>query len=130
MKISNVKYGDIIEALRETNVWFSGNVIINTHSFLNQAGTRHTVTLRVRDSKEPGHRLGQSTTSKGNHRRLVNACWHVYGTFVDALFEAVPNAKVSNHNKKMVDRDDWYWHDWNIGSIMSPMYYSEACECD
>lgn len=131
MKVSNVTYENIIDALRQTNVRFSGNVIINNHSFLNQKGTRHRVTLRVKDSKGSGHRLGFTRNNDGNRRRLVSACWHVYGTFVDAIFEIAPDAKVSNGvTGKMDTVDSWYWHDRQIGSMMDPIMYSDACDCD
>ena len=104
---------------------YDGNVIFRDH---NMVGRRIRFTLRVKDSKGPGHRLGFCLTSTGKQRRLPCACWHVHGHFFDALFEIQPNAViVSGKNKISIDGGNW--QDRNIGSMFRPMMFSEACEC-
>ena len=54
----------------------------------------------------------------------VAACWHAFGYFLDALGTAyvrVPgySGPANGHG----------WQDRNIGSIMNPFMYSEACDC-
>ncbi len=124
MRISNTNLDAIIVALAKTNAKFGGNVRFRRFEPANKAGTIFEATLRVNDIHSPGARLAQSTTSKGNHRHLSNACWHVHGTFFDALN---PEAIIYAGGLKIRPGDTW--NDRNIGSMMQPMYYSEACEC-
>ena len=130
MILSGITKHEISKALAMTNKLFDGNVIINNYSCMNAKGTRHRVTLRVRNSSGPGARLGFHRNNDGNRRKLINLCWHGYGTFIDNIFEVRADAKVSNLiTGKMDDVDSWYWHDRQIGSMMDPMWFSDACEC-
>lgn len=103
---------------------------------LNSAGTRHRFTLRAVDSKGKGGRLGHPhsswTTRKGEaykQRRIgQSACWHAHGHFFDALFEIAPDAVILA-GAQTITKDAGNWEDRNIGSMMEPFYYSEACEC-
>lgn len=85
-------------------------------------GTRYAVTLKVKDSHGKGAKIGYS----GRH--TVNACWHVHGDFFDALLDLNPEIVIKTLNRT-IDKKGGNWHDWNIGSIMYPRFYSEACEC-
>lgn len=117
---------DLHNALEIINKKYEGNVEFNNFQ---PNGKRVSFTLKVKDSKEPGHRLGMFVTSKGNHLRMVSACWHVHGDFFDALFSVNPSATVTTAGKT-ITRHGGNWQDWNIGSIMNPLYYSEACDCN
>lgn len=132
MLIKNVCADDIIRALETVNLEFDNNVTFNRFDAANAKKTRFNVTLRVIDSRGKGARRSHSG------RRMVAACWHVYGTFIDALptHAIVNKPTVTGYNKwgrEMIKRLDGKpgdeWQDWNIGSVMSPMYYSEACDC-
>jgi hypothetical protein len=116
MKIRGVTENDLLNALDSVNKRFNGNIIFNRFE---RNGRGFNVTLRVQSSKEAGHRIGHSG------RRMVSACWHVHGYFFDALpFSAI--IKSSGRDVRPGDR----WHDWNIGSVVEPLYYSQACECN
>ncbi|MAH44877.1 hypothetical protein CMI37_03560 [Candidatus Pacearchaeota archaeon] len=115
MIIGNVTMSELESALYQTNTEFEGNVIWNR---VESEGRRFRVTLRVRDSKGSGARRSASG------RRLVSACWHVHGTFFDALpTEAV--IRTAGRVKRPGD----VWEDWNIGSMMYPTMHSQACDC-
>ncbi len=115
MKVRKATEEDLRKALELTNKEFDGNVIFNRLDF-------PTFTLKVKDSKGKGARRGDSG------RRLINACWHVHGTFFDKLFEVNPDAYVISQGNK-ITASEGNWVDRNIGSMMNPLYYSEACEC-
>ena len=138
MLIKNVSDLDLYNALELTNQKYDDNVQFN--NFQRAGNSRYRVTLRVRDSKGPGHRLGFPNYETGKQRRLINACWHVHGTFFDKLFEIAPAAAIktgsSIANPNRIDSSKWItieggnWQDVNIGTDISPYYFSEACECE
>ena len=119
MKARECTKEDLFKALDKINEKYGGNVEFNR---FDDKG----FTLRVKSSKGPGHRLSQSSPQK----RMVSACWHVHGDFFDALFEVNPDAYVISLGDKRISKDRGNWADWNIGSRMFPMYFSEACECN
>jgi len=130
MIIRNVTENDLKEALAQINQKYENNVTWN--SFKQIGKTTFNVTLRVKDSKKAGHRIAYWAYVNGKIRRLPYACWHVHGDFFDALLEINPNAKIKTHGRYVYKEGNdvvGNWEDWNIGSIMYPLYYSEACEC-
>ncbi len=80
------------------------------------------VTLTVNDSKQPGARRGFTG------RRMACACWHVHGYFIDSLPEGTEVHTSTGLGPKVVHPGD-RWYDWNAGSIISPAYMSELCDC-
>jgi hypothetical protein len=81
-----------------------------------------TFTLKVKDSKNPGSRRN------AEGKRIAAACWHVHGNFIDRLFKLEPSCVLWSVGKKY-DSFTWRWEDRNIGSIVRPFYFSEACNC-
>ncbi len=125
MKIKNATSEQIRKALTIINKKYKGNVTFNR---FDRTGNIYNVTLKVKNSRGRGARLGFYPTSTGKRRHLTSACWHVHGDFFDALLRINPEVVIRTADKK-VDKWGGNWQDWNIGSMMSPMYYSEACEC-
>jgi predicted ester cyclase len=126
MIIKNVTKSQLYATLNLINEKYDNNVDFNRFEQLSE--TRFRVTLRVKDSKKAGHRLGFSVTSKGNHRRLTSACWHVHGDFFEQLLYINSNAVIRTASG-IIDKNGGNWIDRNIGSLMNPLMYSEACEC-
>ena len=129
MKYTHCTMSDLQRALEKVNEKYEGNIAFN------RLDTRG-FTLRVTDSKGPGHRLGfppYKGSGMGNdwdkRKRMVSACWHVHGDFFDALFEINYNARITSRGKT-IDSGQGNWEDFDIGSIMCPYYASEACECN
>jgi hypothetical protein len=129
----NCSIKDLEQALKDTNVSYDNNVTWNRKP--EKVGTGFRFTLRVKDSKKPGHRLAQSS---GN--RMVSACWHVHGDFFDNLLSENPAAVVLTGAKGHriyadgVDKNGdpeviGNWKDYQIGSMANPLMFSEACEC-
>lgn len=131
MKAKNCSLDDLNKALEIINVKYQGNV--ETNYGFSCVGRQYQFTLRVKDSHKPGARIGQCTytSSRGLQYRkhLVNACWHVHGDFFDALFSVNPQAVISASGRS-VSVDDGNWVDRNIGSMMEPLMYSQACDCE
>jgi hypothetical protein len=126
MQIRNVSESDLIKALEIVNRIYDNNITFNALESLNYARNRWRVTLRVESSKKAGHRVGFTG------RRLISACWHVHGDFFDALLEINPNAVIITQLSRIYKENGktyGNWTDKNIGSIIQPLYYSEACEC-
>ena len=133
MLAKNCTMEDLNKALEIVNVKYQGNVTFNR---IEQRGKNILFTLKVKDSKAPGHRRGFQGFDGKPAKRLVSACWHVHGDFFDALILKV------NQNTVIVSRDTQLykqsynntvsnnWQDKNIGSVYNPLYFSEACDCD
>lgn len=94
----------------------------------NKKGTSFNIRLVAKSYGNPGYRR----TFSG--KRNQSACWHVCGDFFDAILDLDPGAIIySGHLKIYEDRHGHgrlnNWQDWNIGSLMQPLYFSEACDC-
>lgn len=67
-------------------------------------------------------------------RRIWAVCYHGHRDFMQALFNADNFAILSSAMIRYEGREDFNANyrsigDRNIGSVMSPLYYSEACYC-
>jgi hypothetical protein len=125
MKVTNVSASDMSAAMAEVNKAYDGNVMFNRFDSLRNG---FNFTLRVRSSKAPGHRVSHTG------RRIPSACWHVHRDFMRALFALQPDATIRSHlacykGKNGFERDYPATGSKNIGSIMQPLYFEEACEC-
>ena len=119
MQIRNVTLTQLENALRLTNALFSNNIKFRR---CDQKKNAFIVTLTVKDSRAPGGRR----SLKG--RRIAAACWHVHGAFFDALLEENDEAVIKT-SRLTISAEGGNWQDFDIGSPMFPMYYSEACDC-
>ena len=108
-------------ALAAVNIRYHGNVIWNREPEIK--GRRLHFTLRVKSSREAGHRL----TCSGRH--IPAACWHVHGRFFEEVWSIEPDAIILAGTLRMTGPAD-NWQDRNIGSVAFPLMYSNACECE
>jgi hypothetical protein len=112
----------IEKALEQANQEFEDNLIFKRFEFIGRTRDgkeKNRVTLTVKSSRDKGGRRGFSG------KRVAAACWHAHGTFFDNLPHGTEI--VIGSNTKYYAGDPWV--DTQIGSIMQPMYYSEACDC-
>jgi len=124
MLIRNVTIADCEKALAIVNDKHggNGNVVFRDIKIVSSPKNSVRLTLTVRNSRGPFSRTSASMFNRG--RRVAACCWHGYGFFMDALpKEAV--IRVGNEKRRPGDK----WVDRNIGSQMSPMFYSDACDC-
>ncbi len=106
------------QALEYVNSLFENNIIMETEN----RGFYYLVRLKVKNSRGAGARRSP------NGRRLPNACWHVYGYYIDKIFELDEDAVVYTVGE-IFRRETWFWKDWNAGSLYKPVYISELCDC-
>lgn len=117
---------DLLRALETVNEQFDQNITFKR--WPEAMGRRWRFTLRAIDSKGKGGRL--SAPMGGNQRRIGQAaCWHVHGYFFDALFNVKPDASIVSGGQ-VITKEHGNWVDRNIGSMIYPFMYSEACKCD
>lgn len=107
-------------ALDYVNELYDGNVMFRYVEQLSK--NRVKFTLRTKDSRGPGSRIGYTG------RRMPCACWHVHGHFFEFLFKNYTGVKIWSQGRIMESNAD-NWMDRNIGSMIRPMYFSKACEC-
>lgn len=97
-------------------------------------------TLRVRDSKKAGHKLGrprfnlQTGGIEGKQRRLVAACWHVHRDVMIEIFKLNPNANLKTAMAHYKNKESFYdlypgTADINVGSQIFPVTMPELCNC-
>jgi len=115
---TNLNHENLIKALEITNKKFGNNILFNR---LEQSGKWISFTLKVKDSKKEGSRIGFTG------RRVAKACWHVHGELFDAMFELDSNTIIYSRGEKITKENNWT--DVNIGSMFRPLYFSEACNC-
>ncbi len=67
-------------------------------------------------------------------RRVAAVCWHGHRAFMQTLFHYAPNARLKSAAVQYDGHlEFWAKHnatgDRNIGSMMEPMAYRDACDC-
>ncbi len=118
--IIKAKEDGILQALREINDRYDNNIDLLKLEPISK--NRFRVRLTVKNSRGKGARIGYTG------RRVKAACWHVHGDFFDALLSLNPDAIIKAGNLKVTSQSG-NWRDWNIGSLIGPLYFSEACDC-
>ena len=79
------------------------------------------------------HDKGARRAASG--RRVKAACWHAHRDVMLALFDAVPEAKVSTALATYVGRQSFLeqygaTRSTNHGSMMAPASYGDLCDCE
>lgn len=100
---------------------------LRDHSTLKIPGARGRIL--VKSSREAGARRSWSG------RRMPAACWHLTRDVLAAAFDVNPDLRVHTMMARYIGRDGFNdlfpdTANHNIGSIVSPAYMPELCECD
>ena len=129
MRISNTSAIQLNEALRLIGPQFSQNISFNRIEPANRKETIWNVTLKVKDSSGPGHRLGYQIKKDGTRRNLSSACWHAHGVFMESLFSINKNTVVYSRGNR-IDKDIGNWLTWQVGFHMGmPLFIGSLCYC-
>jgi hypothetical protein len=127
MLFKNISIDQLNQALELTNKKYAGNVEFK--NIAQKSKNVITATLKVKSSRGKGAKLGVSgLMGYGTVKHTVSACWHVHGNFFESVFMVSPSAEITSLGKKITVHGG-NWEDFNIGSIIHPVYASEACEC-
>ena len=134
MLLKGLTIEELNECLNYINqTHYDGNIEYNNYP--DWKGKFINFTIKVKDSKGAGHRLGHQKTSSGNRRRLACACWHVHRDLMIEIFRRKPDAVLKSALATYNGKEDFessfegtYYR--NIGSNFDPMYAGEACECE
>lgn len=84
------------------------------------------------NTKKTPHTYGRISSNPYGGERCINAvCWHGFRDFFRGLYEKDPDAIIITAFARYEGRDDFEDtypdSDRNIGSMVAPMYASEAC---
>ena len=127
MIFKNVTENEMYQALELINKKYDNNILFKSGP-ARKSKNQITATLTVNSTKDGalGYRRGHTG------RKLAAACWHVHGDFFDALIDINPAAVIITgmNRKQVINKYGGNWQDVNIGSMMQPMSYSEACDCN
>jgi hypothetical protein len=137
MKATNCKWEELQEALKEVNKKYDNNIRFNPD---NNGCQRFTLRAKIKSERETNKGCSISVYSmmsrysnfigkKQNKRYTGSACWHVHGDFFDALFKINQDAVIWSRGLK-IDKNYGNWENYNIGSILYPVYASDCCDCE
>lgn len=113
--ITNATEQQLVKAIYNVNYKHGYHLWINKISQLSK--NRITFTIRA-ITGNPGARY----TATG--RRSNYASWHAHGYLYDELFETDSNIYVIANGKK-ITKFGGNWQDYNVGSVMYPIDFSE-----
>lgn len=140
MIAKNTSIPELNKALSIISQHYGNNIRWNREpEYMPYGSKRIRFTLRVKSSKGPGAKISKCQEYFGKKaRRTTAACWHVHGYFFEALISINNNAIIQSSTSqgpiKIYMSESGHivgnWQDWNIGSMMYPVYYSESCDCD
>jgi len=128
MLVRNASYEDLQAALNIVNEHYGGNVqflFCRPAGYTRGGSEKHNVRLRVLDRRGPGAQHGLHRVKSGERRRTSAACWHVHGTFFDAL----PTGAEIRLSQEGLHRPGDPWRDRQVGSLFDPVYFSDLCDC-
>lgn len=130
MIAANVTISQLEKALATLNNKYDDNIIWNREPEL--TGKRFRFTIKVKDSKGKGAKVSYGYGYKS--RRTRACCWHAHGDLFDIILDECPKAVIKavqhtiykDSNGNIINN----WIDWNIGSQVYPIQFSESCECE
>ena len=143
--ITSQQYRDIVAKVSAST--YANNLVAEVGR--EYSATRFTGRVLVRDSgaRLPwqmfnGHtfdpKLKQSAPGarrSWSGRRIAASCWHAYRDVLAAIFELNPDARVYTALAKYKGKQGFYDNypqtaGQNVGSMVSPAYMPELCDCD
>jgi hypothetical protein len=129
MRIRNTCLVQLHRARALTGRQFSHNIAFNRCEPANSKKTIWNVTLKVRDSSGPGHRLGYQIKKDGTRRNLSSACWHAHGVFMYELLKINGDTVIYSRGSR-IDKDIGNWLTWQVGFHSGkPLYIGSLCYC-
>ena len=126
---------DVERALAEANKRYRGNLKFKTGP--KESGKRSTkvdFTLGVNGTQPVNGAPASGSRRSHSGRRVAAACWHAHRDFMQALFDAKPEAVLVSCQARYEGRAGFERNYeatgyQNIGSQFEPLAYREACDC-
>ena len=89
--------------------------------------------IKIKENKNY-QRVGFSKNKDGSRKKVNSICWHGYKDFLIEMYKYHPNARVVTAQATYLNKEDFEqkYPDTafnNIGSMVDPLYYSDACLC-
>lgn len=117
MRIKGLTITELHRALDRVNKEQGYQLIFNRYP--EKKGNFYNFTIRSKKSGIAGSRTGFTG------RKLISASWHAHGYFFDEVLK-MNNEAIIWSGKNKITSESGNWIDWNIGSLMYPMSYSET----
>lgn len=113
---------DVLQrALDAVNARYQNNIKFKRLDVLSPSRARFTLTIKT--SRGAGGRRGPTG------RRVAAACWHAHGHMFEAIFAINEAGRVYSSGAGWITKEAGNWQDRNIGSLVAPLAYSNACDC-
>jgi hypothetical protein len=98
------------------------------------SGNCHRVKLKLGPSKKY-RRLGFMRKKDGTRSKVNAVCWHGYRDFIIQLYKISPDFRIVSAQATYNNKEDFYSKypatgQNNIGSMVDPLPYEEACYCN
>lgn len=128
MKLWNVPAEELTRIVTTvSNEAFDGNVVFKREP--ERTGRAVSFTLTVRKAADKGGRRGHSG------RRVCACCWHGHRDVMSAIFAEYPDARLKTAQADYRGRDEFEAEFEgtgyaNIGSMVEPLHYRDACDCN
>lgn len=106
----------VVEAINRVNEQQGYKIRLERDDY---KGKWYNFTIRSEKSGIPGSRYSHSG------RRTNAASWHAHGYIFDQIFKIEPDAVIKSAGRE-ITKDYGNWEDWNVGSMMQPVFYSET----
>ena len=110
----------LFSCLDELNTQYESNIKLKRCEY---KGKYLHFTLRPVNSSKRGAKYNIQSD-----RRVYACCWHVHGDLFDIILRKCPDVVIHSRGTQISTQED-NWQDFNVGTIMNPMYASEACRC-
>jgi hypothetical protein len=140
MKIYDVPKHDLETIARTVGVELSGDDVSNSRGdrwqgrLIPDNSETHGTSELAKYQRTSASQFGYSDRL-GRGRKVHAVCWHGYRDFMQAVFDRFPAARIQTSFADYRGAEDFadkypataYK---NIGSLMYPVYVSDACECE
>ncbi len=128
MKIKGISIPELTIAMSYVSVRkYEDNITFNRKP--ERKGNWLHFTLTVEDTSGPGARRSHQG------RKVKAACWHAHRDIMEEIFDIAPGAVLVAAMARYEGREGFArtypaTGETNIGSMIEPMRYRDACECE
>ena len=117
MKARYITESQLIQALENVNT--EHGYKLEFKRYPEKTGNFLNFTIKSEASKIAGASISWSG------RNSPAASWHAHGYLFDEMIAIAPGVDIRSMGK-VINADGGNWNDYNVGSMMSPMYASEG----